>query len=168
MRRILTKFGFLGIVGHAFAIKDKDRIRSVSGFAQRFERETVWEKADLNNYKVLKVGDLTLHGKYTSHKNVDCLGQGAQTNNAQILRLIPSNKNQTDSVIQLMNVSGDHYFQFHEEYSDSIMVYQSSAPNYLYFKDQNNDSSDTWGRVEKDTWFEVTNDSSTRRKEAFR
>lgn len=67
-----------GIIGHSFAKKVNDTLRVVSGFSQRFEKETFWEKADKQGYKVLKIGDLTLHGKYTTHTNVDCLGQGSQ------------------------------------------------------------------------------------------
>ena len=40
-----------GIIGHTFALKKHDSIFPVSGFSQRFNKETFWEKADKNGKK---------------------------------------------------------------------------------------------------------------------
>ena len=67
-----------GIVGHNFGQTVDEKLRPASGFSLRFEEETFWEKADLSGKKVLKLGALVLHGKYETHKNVDCIAQVQQ------------------------------------------------------------------------------------------
>ncbi len=106
-----------GVVGHLFAQVDS-LVKPVSGFSQRFEVETFWEKADRAGKQVLNVGALTLHGKYETHENVDCLAQGRGLSQSGIFHLVPLNKNSIVTYKVLEENGTENPWQFYRPIAD--------------------------------------------------
>jgi len=160
-----------GIIGHLFGVSKNDSISITSGFAQRFDVETFWEKADLAGKKVLKVGALTLHGKYEKHSNVDCLAQGAQIGNAQILQLTPEKGNQEEKKVKYRDLAGNFTFQLQKDYFDSVVVYKlkqaSGGDQWVLDKDYNFDNG-FYAKLKSGEWFELENKQADEARQSFR
>jgi len=117
-----------GVIGHVFAENNKDGITGISGFSKRFDVETFWEKADLEDKKVLKLGDLTLHGKYQDHNNVDAISQGKKISSTQFLKLKPELDKEL-KITKLVSLDGTNSFSLHSGIADTINFYSESIDN---------------------------------------
>lgn len=146
-----------GIIGHLYGLRKNDSIKITSGFAQRFEVETFWEKADLAGKKVLKVGALTLHGKYDKHTNVDCLAQGSQTGSAQIVRLIPVKGGAEKDIIKYKRLAGSFTLPLPKGFADSVFVYKSTQGSAWVLDSDYNPNNGTYAKVKLGDWFELEN-----------
>jgi predicted AlkP superfamily phosphohydrolase/phosphomutase len=160
-----------GIIGHAFAIQEQGTLRPVNGFNQRFEKETFWEKADRKGKSVLKVGNLTLHGKYLNHPHVSSIAQGQQIGGAQIIGLVPNKKEIKPAIIKYTNTLGSFQFQLQQSFTNNLRIYQktnTSNEEWLYLDQDYDSSNGSLARLRPNSWFEISNGSSATADQAFR
>ena len=158
-----------GIVGHAYAIDQNDELRAVSGFAQRFEQETFWEQADRAGYSVLKVGDLTLHGKYGTHRDAHVLGQGTQKTNAELIQLVPSGEGADENITRLEMQGPEAGSGSPSERWANIRFYQLKASDaYLYLDQDYNKDNGFLAKVGRGEWFEFRSKSPEGEDQAYR
>lgn len=64
-----------GIVGNSFRLQETPFSRSASGFGRPLSVEAVWEAADRQGKRVIRIGSILLHGSRTRHERVKTLGQ---------------------------------------------------------------------------------------------
>lgn len=144
-----------GIVGHNFGNYSDEKIRPVSGFSVRFENETFWEKADKSGKKVLKLGALVLHGKYESHENVDCVAQGTQTGNAQIITLIPTEKNEQYTKYKIHPPGNPLLLKD----STNVTFYMSHASNSIFLDSDYIEGNGSLGELIQNEWLRIKEES---------
>ncbi|MEO9801637.1 MAG: alkaline phosphatase family protein [Reichenbachiella sp.] len=151
-----------GIVGHNFGRYENQSITVRSGFETRFEQAAFWEKADKNGMRVLNVGALTLHGKYETHENVDCLAQGENRAEGRFVYLVPSLVKK-DSLINYTE-TGEESIGFLSSATQKFKVYKRPSERRTLYVESD---SGVLNRIQKSEWLEWVNKSSSG-KEAFR
>ncbi len=151
-----------GIVGHTFGSTKNNFEAPISGFSQKMERETYWEKADKAGLKVLNVGALILHGKYDKHQQVDCLAQGSHQQAGKKIKLIPNTPGRSSTAVPFIALSqkdqGDEG-QILLNDSTSVFVYanKDTDPNTLIFDTDSDDTNGNLGTLLKGGWLEGPN-----------
>jgi hypothetical protein len=154
-----------GILGHVYAKREADTIRPVSGFAQRFEKESFWETADLQGKKVLSVGALTLHGKYEDHTNVDLIAQGSPTAGTQIIHLIQGEAN--GPLTPYRDPDNNDHFLLPQDVSDSVYIYQVDPRELILDNDHKPDNG--WiTKLKQGDWTELIMPAEGSLTEAYR
>lgn len=147
-----------GILGHVSGIREGQTIRAVSGFSQRYQVETFWEKADKNGRNVLNIGALALHGKYKEHDNVDCLGQGRPIAAGRFLQLIPKPGQDKDSLILYSDLAGNYKIILQEGSTDTLFVYRHNQTageiTWIFDRDRNSNNGNI-GHVKEGEWLEI-------------
>ncbi len=152
-----------GVIGHNFAAFREGRIRLVNGFSVRFEKETFWEKADKNGKTVLKLGALTLHGKYEDHDNVDCVAQGYPTSGSRMLTLVPSKEDQELIKYEIAPSSSPLLLKD----STEIKFYRNQAATSILLDRDYNEENGTIGELNQNEWLQVTENSPGELTNAF-
>lgn len=153
-----------GIPGHAYGVYEQGYLKQQSGFSKRYDVESFWEKADAQGLKVLSVGALVQHGKFTEHENVDCLAQGSLIQPGRFLSISKSTLGD-NSGITYVDEKNRSVILLNEDLN--VRIYDGASDEIIIDGDSYSENG-VLGKLTEGNWVEIISRNETKLSEAVR